>query len=201
MKLSKVFTDGIFKNNPILVQLIGLCSVLGVSTSVLNALAMSVAVLFVLVGSNLVISILRKGIPDKIRIPAFIVVIASFVTIIDMILKAYTPDIYAQLGVFIPLIVVNCIILGRAEAFASKNGPLASVVDGIGTAIGYFIAITILAAIRELFGSGTILGYSILGEAYPGIGIFQQAAGSFIILGIMVAAFKFIGKKREEGRS
>ncbi|NLY09178.1 MAG: electron transport complex subunit E [Tissierellia bacterium] len=195
MKLSKVFSDGIFKNNPILVQLIGLCGVLGVSTSVINALAMGFAVTIVLLGSNFVISVLRKAIPDKIRIPAFIVVIASFVTLIDMSLKAYAPAIYAQLGVFIPLIVVNCIILGRAEAFASKNSPVASIVDGLGTGIGYIIAITSLAAIRELFGSGKLLGFSILGASYPGIGIFTSPAGSFIILGIMIAAYRVIMSK------
>ncbi len=195
MKLSEVFKNGIFKNNPILVQLIGLCAVLGVSTATINALAMSLAVTIVLVGSNLVISLLRNVIPDKIRIPAFIVVIASFVTIIDMVLKAYAPDIYAQLGVFIPLIVVNCIILGRAEAFASKNGPGAAIIDGLGTGIGYFLAITILAIIRELFGSGEILGYSIFGEAYPGIGIFTSPAGAFIILGVMIAIYSGIMSK------
>ena len=150
MKLSKVFYNGLIKENPIFVQLIGMCSVLAVTSSAVNGLAMGLAVTGVLVGSNLVISLLRKVIPDKIRIPAFVVVIATFVTIVEMFMKAYTQDLYNALGIFIPLIVVNCIILARAEAFASKNGVLASVVDGLGMGLGYTLALLILGSLRKL---------------------------------------------------
>lgn len=149
--MKKIFLDGIFKNNPVIVQLVGLCSVLAITTTVTNALGMGAAVIFVLTGSNLVISLLRNFIPDKVRIPAYIVIIATFVTLIQMLMEAYLSSLYSSLGIFIPLIVVNCIILARAESFASKNGVLASIVDGLGNAIGYTFAVVIVATIRELF--------------------------------------------------
>lgn len=188
----KVFKDGIIGNNPILVQLIGLCSILGVSTSATNGIFMSIAVIFVLTLSNIVISIFRKVVPDKIRIPVFVIIIAGFVTLVDMVLAAFVPDVHAQLGVFIPLIVVNCLILARAESFASKNGIIPSIVDGIGMGIGYTIAIMSISIVREFFGAGTLFGMQIFPESYPGIGIFSAAPGSFIVLGIIIALFRTI---------
>lgn len=166
MKLSKIFYNGVVKENPIFVQLIGMCSVLAVTTSAINGLAMGLAVTGVLIGSNVVISLLRKVIPDKIRIPAFIVVIATFVTIVEMFMKAYTQDLYNALGIFIPLIVVNCIILARAEAFASKNNVLASAVDGLGMGIGYTIALLALSILRELLGAGSIFDIRLFGPSF-----------------------------------
>lgn len=198
MKLSKVFKDGLFKDNPIFVQLVGMCSTLAVTTSVKNGLAMGIAVTVVLMGSNLVISLIRNIIPDKIRIPSFIVVIATFVTIIDMFMKAYSPELYSALGIFIPLIVVNCIIFARAEAFASKNGIVPSLVDGLGMGLGYTMALTILAAVRELFGAGTILGYQIMPEAYQPASIAIMPPGAFIILGILIGIFNKIRMNNEE---
>lgn len=195
MKLSKVFKDGIIKDNPTFVQLIGMCSTLAVSTSVVNSFAMGMAVIAVLVGSNLVISLLRNVIPDKIRIPAFIVVIATFVTIVEMFMKAYAPPIYDALGIFLPLIVVNCIILARAEAFASKNGVVASIVDGLGVGLGYTIALVILGAIREIFGAGTFLGKAVLPASYQPAGIFIMPPGAFIILGILIGIFNLARRK------
>lgn len=198
MKLSKVFNNGLFKENPIFVQLVGMCSTLAVTTSVKNGLAMGIAVTFVLMGSNLVISLLRNVIPDKIRIPAFVVVIATFVTIIDMFMKAYSPELYSALGIFIPLIVVNCIIFARAEAFASKNGIVPSIVDGLGMGLGYTMALAILAAVRELFGAGTLLGYQIMPEAYQPAAIAIMPPGAFIILGILIGIFNKVRMKNQE---
>lgn len=160
MKLSETFHNGLIKENPIFVQLVGMCSTLAVTTSALNGLAMGLAVTGVLVGSNLVISLVRNVIPDKIRIPSFIVVIATFVTMIEMYMKAYAPDLYSALGLFIPLIVVNCIIFARAESFASKNKPLPAIVDGLGMGLGFTLALVILASIRELLGAGTFFWFS-----------------------------------------
>lgn len=187
--MKKIFFDGIIKNNPVLIQLVGLCSVLAITTSVQNALGMGAAVIFVLLGSNVVISLLRNFIPNKVRIPAYVVIIATFVTIIKMLLEAYADAIYQSLGIFIPLIVVNCIILARAESFASKNGVLASTVDALGQGLGYTLAVVIVATIRELFGAGTILGARIIPEEFT-IGIFTQAPAAFIILGLVIAFFK-----------
>ncbi len=198
MKLSKVFNDGLFKENPIFVQLVGMCSTLAVTTSVKNGLAMGIAVTVVLMGSNLVISLLRNVIPDKIRIPSFIVVIATFVTIIDMFMKAYSPELYSALGIFLPLIVVNCIIFARAEAFASKNGIVPSLVDGLGMGLGYTLALTILSTVRELFGAGTILGYQIMPETYQPASIAIMPPGAFIILGILIGIFNKVRMNNEK---
>jgi electron transport complex protein RnfE len=198
LKLSKVFNDGLFKENPIFVQLVGMCSTLAVTTSVKNGLAMGIAVTVVLMGSNLVISLLRNVIPDKIRIPSFIVVIATFVTIIDMFMKAYSPELYSALGIFIPLIVVNCIIFARAEAFASKNGIVPSLVDGLGMGLGYTLALTILSTVRELFGAGTILGYQIMPETYQPASIAIMPPGAFIILGILIGIFNKVRMNNEK---
>ena len=158
----KVLASGIIKNNPTFVLVLGMCPTLGTTTSAENGFGMGVATMAVLILSNLVISLIKNLIPDKVRIPAFIVVIASFVTIISMLMQAYVPALYASLGVFIPLIVVNCIILGRAEAFASKNGPVASIFDGIGIGLGFTLSLTLVGAVREVLGSGAIFGYSVL---------------------------------------
>ncbi|NMA87059.1 MAG: electron transport complex subunit E [Tissierellia bacterium] len=197
MKLSKVFKDGLIKDNPIFVQLIGMCSVLAVTTSARNGLAMGLAVTGVLIGSNLVISLLRKAIPDKIRIPAFVVVIATFVTIVEMFMKAYTQDLYNELGIFIPLIVVNCIILARAEAFASKNNVLASIVDGLGMGLGYTMALLILGSIREILGAGSIFDIRLFGPNFEPALIFIMPPVAFILLGILIAIFNSVRKKRK----
>ena len=202
MKLKKIFFDGIFLNNPVLVQLVGMCSVLAVTTSVVNAVGMGSSVIFVVTGSNVVISSLRKFIPDKVRIPAYVVIIATFVTLVQMFLTAYIPSLYDSLGLFIPLIVVNCLILARAESFASKNTIFASMIDGIGQGVGFTLALVILSSIREILGSGTWFGFPILGKNYVSIGVITQAPGAFIILGLLVAGFNVINKKvkaRKEG--
>lgn len=192
----KIFKDGIFANNPVIVQMVGMCSVLAISSSFSNALGMGAAVIFVLTMSNIVISLLRNFIADEIRIPAFIVVIASFVTIVQMVIKAYLPALDESLGIFIPLIVVNCIILARAEGFASQNGLLPSIVDGIAQGLGYTIAIAALAFVREVFGAGTLLGARIIPEEYT-IGFLLQPASSFIVLGMMFAAVAAFSNSRK----
>lgn len=199
--MGKVFKDGLIGNNPILVQLIGLCSVLAVSNTVTNAFFMGIAVIFVVTLSNIFISLFRKVIPDKIRIPVFIIIIATFVTLVDMLLNAFVPAVHAQLGIFIPLIVVNCLILGRAEAFASKNGIASSIVDGIGMGIGYTMAILSMSILREFFGTGMLAGYQILPQEYPGIGIFTSPAGSFIVLGIVISLFRWAILKIENRKA
>lgn len=196
VNLFKIFKNGIIKDNPIFVQLIGMCSVLAVSNSVTSSLAMGAAVTVVLVGSNLVISALRNVIPSKIRIPAFIVVIATFVTMIEMFLHAYAQTLYKSLGIFLPLIVVNCAILARAEAFAYKNGVLPSIIDGLGTGIGYTIAIAVLGTVREILGAGTFMGKTLFGEAFQPAGIFIMPPGAFIVLGILIALFNMAKNKK-----
>ena len=193
--------DGLFTNNPVLVQLIGMCPTLATSTSLSNAIGMGLAAAFVLICSNVVISLLRKLIPDKIRIAAYIVVIAGFVTMVDLLLQAYVPALSENLGVFIPLIVVNCIVLGRAEAFASKNGVLASAVDGLCQGIGYTVALVIMCVIREFLGNGTfgggILnngeGIRIIGEGYPAM-MMVMPVGGFLTLGFVIAGFQWLMK-------
>lgn len=195
MKFSNIIKNGIISENPILVSLIGMCSVLAVSSSAINSIAMGASVIAVLTCSNIVISLLRKFIPSEIRIPVFIVVIATFVTMVDMFLKAYAPDIYAALGIFIPLIVVNCLILARAEAFAYTNGVIASAVDGFSMGLGYTLAIAILGILREVLGAGTIFGISIFGSSFQPAAIFVAAPGAFILLGILIGLFRTIQKK------
>ncbi|MDO4661772.1 MAG: electron transport complex subunit E [Tissierellia bacterium] len=197
MKLGKIFKEGLFSNNPVLIQMVGLCSVLAISSSVLNSLGMGLSVTFVLVCSNIVISLLRNFIPNEIRIPAFIVVIASFVTIVQMVLEAFVPALYDSLGIFIPLIVVNCIILARAEAFSSKNKVIPSIIDALGNGLGYTLAITILGVVRELLGNGTILDQRIISEDYV-IGFMQQPASSFILLGVMMAVVAYSQNKKSQ---
>lgn len=196
MNYKKIIKDGIIDNNPVLVQLIGLCSVLAVSINIQNAIAMGLAVIFVTTLSNLTISLIRKIVPSKIRIPIYIVVIATFVTLVDMFLNAYVPSVYASLGLFIPLIVVNCLILARAESFASKNTPLPSIVDGFSNGLGYMVAIVILAFFRELIGSGKLLGYTVLPGFNP-MKLFAMPPGAFIILGLMIFALNAFKQRKE----
>ena len=204
MNLKKQFEEGLLSKNPVLVQLLGMCSVLAITTSLFNGLGMGISVLIILTCSNILISALRKVIPNQIRIAAYIVIIAGFVTIVDLCLQAFLPDLAESLGVFIPLIVVNCIILGRAEAFASKNTVLASALDGIFQGIGYTVALVIMCVIRELLGSGTfgggILnggeGIRIIPEGYPASQL-GMPVGGFLTLGFVIAAFQWYNKKRE----
>lgn len=186
-------TKGLIKENPVFVLLLGMCPTLGTTTSAFNGLGMGLATAFVLVGSNVVVSMVKNMIPDKVRIPAFIVIIASFVTIVELIMQAYVPALYEQLGLFIPLIVVNCIVLGRAEAFASKNSVGSSAIDGLGMGIGFALALTILGAVRELLGSGAMFGiHFIKGD---GMLVFVLAPGAFIALGYIIAIINRLNKK------
>ncbi len=187
------FTKGFIKENPVFVLLLGMCPTLGTTTSAFNGLGMGLATAFVLVGSNVVVSMVKNLIPDKVRIPAFIVIIASFVTIVELVMQAYVPALYAQLGLFIPLIVVNCIVLGRAEAFASKNTVWSSAIDGLGMGLGFAFALTILGGVREILGSGALFGiHFIKGD---GMLAFILAPGAFIALGYIIAIINKLNKK------
>ena len=194
-KLSSVFLGGVITENPTFRLVLGTCPTMAVTTSALNGLGMGAAATFVLIGSNVVISLLRNFIPDKIRIPAFIVVICTFVTMVQMFMQAFVPDLYASLGMFIPLIVVNCIILARAEAFASKNPVLPSAVDGLGMGLGFTLAITLMGAIRELIGSGTVFGLSVFGASFEPMLLMLLPAGGFLVFGLMFAAINIITGK------
>ncbi|RLD63023.1 MAG: electron transport complex subunit RsxE [Bacteroidetes bacterium] len=191
----KNFIKGFIKENPVFVLLLGMCPTLGVTSSAINGLGMGLATTFVLVMSNIVIALIKGFIPDKVRIPSFIVVIASFVTIVQMVLQAYLPALYAQLGLFIPLIVVNCIILGRAEAFASKNGVWPSLIDGLGMGLGFAFALTILGSVREMLGAGAIFNYKFIPANSDGILLFILAPGAFIVLGYLIAIINKIKKE------
>ena len=189
-------TRGIIKENPIFVMLLGMCPTLGVTTSAFNGLGMGLATLFVLMMSNMFISAVKNFIPDIIRIPSFIVIIASFVTILEMLMQAYVPSLYASLGIYIPLIVVNCIILGRAEAFASKNTIFQSLLDAIGMGIGFTLALTLLGSLREVLGNGSIFGWSFISEDAHPILLFIMPPGAFLALaGIIIVVNKFKGAK------
>lgn len=193
----KQMKEGLLTNNPIFVQLIGMCPTLATSTSLKNGAGMGLAVTFVLMCSNFVISVLRKMIPSKVRIAAYIVIIAGFVTIVDLSLQAYLPELSTSLGMFIPLIVVNCIILARAEAFASKNKPLPSLIDGFSMGIGFTLAISILSTVRELLGTGKILGIDVFGSGYTPIIMLILPAGGFLTLGFLIAIFQHFMQKEE----
>ena len=184
--LRAVFTNGILNENPTFRLLLGMCPTLAISTAVTQGIGMGLATTFVLVFSNLVISLLRNIIPEKVRIPSFVVVIATFVTIVDLLMKAYVPALSQSLGVYIPLIVVNCIIFARAESFAFKNGPLASLADGFGMGFGFTCSITLLSAVRELIGSGTLLGMQVMPEAYHPMAIIIRPPGGFLTLGLLL---------------
>lgn len=193
MKNLRIILNGLVKENPTFVLLLGMCPTLGTTTSALNGLSMGLATMFVLICSNLVISLLKNLIPDKVHIPAYIVVIATFVTILEMCMEAYLPTLYESLGLFIPLIVVNCIVLGRAEAFAAKNNPFASMLDGIGMGLGFTGALTLLGAVRELLGTGKLFDFGIFPEEY-GMLIFVLAPGAFIALGYLIVVVNKIRK-------
>ena len=204
MNIKKQFEEGLFDKNPVLVQLLGMCSVLAITTSMFNGIGMGLSVTIILICSNVLISALRKVIPPQIRIAAYIVIIAGFVTIVDLMLQAFLPDLAESLGVFIPLIVVNCIILGRAEAFASKNGVLASALDGLFQGIGYTVALVIMCVIRELLGSGTFgggvlnggEGIVIIPEGYPAMQMIMPVGG-FLTLGFVIAWFQWYSRRRQ----
>lgn len=193
--LKKIFLNGIVTENPTFRLVLGMCPTLAITTSVLNGLGMGLATTFVLVCSNFVISLIRNFVPSKVRIPAYIVVIATFVTIVQLLLEAFRPSLSQSLGLFIPLIVVNCIIFARAESFASKNPPLASMADGLGMGLGFTISLSIISAVRELIGSGTLLGFPVLGSNYPGVLLFILAPGGYITLGLVMVAFNAVMKK------
>lgn len=205
MKTSNPYLEdisrGIVKENPVFVALLGMCPVLGVTAFIVNGFGMGMAATAVLVASNLVVSLMRNYIPPQVRIPCFIVIIATFVTIIEMVLKAFQPVLYEALGVFVPLIVVNCVILGRAEAFASKKPVLRSFLDGIGVGIGFTLALVILSAVREIFGMGTILGpdpesaIHLFGANFEPMALFAQPPGAFIALGLLLALVNILMKR------
>lgn len=188
-----IFTKGFFKENPTFVLLLGMCPTLATTTSAINGLSMGLATLFVLVLSNIAISVIAPVVPDKVHIPVYIVVIATFVTILQFAMQAYTPAMYTTLGLFIPLIVVNCIVLGRAEAFASKNGILDSALDGFGIGLGFTLSLTILGIVREILGSGSVFGYRFI--TGDGILVFVMAPGAFLALGYLMVLFNKIAKK------
>lgn len=186
------FTKGFVKENPVFILLLGLCPTLGVTTSAINGLGMGLATTFVLIMSNIVVSLVKSFIPDKVRIPSFIVIIASFVTIVDLVMAGYVPALHAQLGLFIPLIVVNCLVLGRAEAFASKNNLLSSLVDGVGMGLGFSFALTLLGAVREILGSNAIFGFKFYQA--DGMLVFVLAPGAFIGLAYLIALMNKLKK-------
>ncbi|WP_203226824.1 RnfABCDGE type electron transport complex subunit E [Confluentibacter flavum] len=195
MNQKQNFLKGIIKENPIFVMLLGMCPTLGVTSSAFNGLGMGVATLFVLLMSNIVVSLVKNLIPAKVRIPAFIIIIASFVTIVEMILEAFVPLLYEQLGIFIPLIVVNCIILGRAEAFASKNNVMSSIFDALGMGIGFVLALTILGSVREILGSGSLFGLTFLPETANTFILFILPPGAFIALAYLTVIFNRLTSK------
>ena len=195
MNAIKELTKGIYKENPIFRLALGLCPVLAVSTSIENALGMGVAATFVLLCSNIIVSLVRKGVPPKIRIPIFIVIIATFVTLVEMLMEAYQPALFKSLGIFVPLIVVNCIILGRAEAFASRNGVGYAILDAIGMGIGFTAGLTVIAAFRELLGDGKLLGFPIMPSSFEPVIIMILAPGAFITMGLLLALSNYINSR------
>lgn len=190
----KILYNGIIKQNPTFVLVLGMCPTLGTTSSALTGLSMGLATMFVLICSNMSISAIKNLVPSEVRIPAYIIVIASFVTVLQMLMQAYFPGLYSTLGIFIPLIVVNCILLGRAEMFASKHGVVASMLDGIGIGLGFTMALTLLGAVRELLGAGKIFGLTVYPEDYGSL-IFILAPGAFIALGMMIAVYNVIKSK------
>jgi electron transport complex, RnfABCDGE type, E subunit len=198
MKINfREISRGIFKENPTFVLFLGLCPTLGVTTSAVNGIAMGLATLFVLILSNVIISMIKNLIPSKIRIPAYIMVIATLVTVLELSMKAYFPSLYEVLGIFIPLIVVNCIILGRAESYASKNSILNSMFDGIGNGLGFTLSLTVIGSIREILGSGKLFGLSIVDKLFDPAMIFILPPGAFITIGVLVAYYKQVQTKRK----
>lgn len=196
--LAGIFFNGVINENPTFRLVLGTCPTLAVTTSAINGLGMGAAATFVLLGSNAVISLLRNFIPDKVRIPAFIVVICTFVTMVQMLIQAFVPSLYDALGMFIPLIVVNCIILARAEAFASKNRVLPSIVDGLGMGVGFTLAITVMGAIRELIGAGTVFGIQVMSSGYQPMLLIVMASGGFLTFGLYLGLFNLIVNRIEK---
>ncbi|PLX79017.1 MAG: electron transport complex subunit RsxE [Desulfuromonas sp.] len=197
MDLAREFGKGIWRENAVFRLLLGLCPALAVTTSAENGLGMGLATTFVLLCSNIVVSCLRKLIPAKVRIPSFIVIIASFVTVVQLLMEAYVYDLYKALGIFIPLIVVNCLILGRAEAFASKQTTLPSIIDGLGMGLGFTLALFVLGGVREIFGSGALLGFSLFGAGYQPFLLMILPPGAFIALGLLLAGMNRLDARKE----
>jgi electron transport complex protein RnfE len=189
----QIIYRGIVKENPTFVLILGMCPTLGTTSDAINGMSMGLATLFVLICSNMTIAAIKNFVPDKVRIPAYIIVIASFVTCLQMLMQAYVPALYESLGIFIPLIVVNCILLGRAEAFASKNSVFASLCDGVGIGLGFTLALTLLGAVREFLGSGSLFGCQVYSENYGSL-IFVLAPGAFLVLGFLIALFNYLRK-------
>lgn len=200
MSIKDNFFKGIWSNNPVLVLLLGFCPTLAVSSSVIDALGMGVSATFVLIGSNMVISMMRNFVPSKMRIPVYIVVIATFVTIVDLVLYGYMPALHKSLGVFIPLIVVNCIVLGRAEAFANKNNVFNSFIDGLGMGVGFTLAIFVLASVREVLGNGTFMNVQLFGSGYQPVIVAVLAPGAFLTLGMMLGGMNRVNQVMDERR-
>lgn len=196
-RLKKIFTNGLISDNPTFRLVLGTCPTLAVTTSAINGLGMGLAATFVLICSNMVVSALRKVIPDKVRIPAYIVIIATFVTVVQLLLQAYIPSLYESLGLFIPLIVVNCIILARAEAFAGKNPVLASGVDGLGMGLGFTLALTLIGVIREFIGAGTAFGFQILGSSYEPMLLIVMASGGFLSYGLLLGIINLLTESKK----
>ena len=200
MKIKKIMQDGLITQNPVLVQLLGMCSVMAITTSLFNGLGMGLSVLIILTCSNIVNSLLRKVIPEKVRIPCFVVVIATFVTIIDLVIKAFLPSLSSSLGIYIPLIVVNCIIFARAEAFAFKNPVLPSIVDGLGMGLGFTLSLTLLSSVREIIGSGKWFGMQVMPAGYKPMSIIIAPSGGFLTLGILIllvnAFVKYLARRK-----
>jgi electron transport complex protein RnfE len=200
MSLASEFIKGLYKSNPVFVLALGLCPTLAVTTAAINAIGMGAAATFVLLGSNILVSLLKDVIPNKVRIPAYIVIIATFVTIVELVMHGFFPPLYKALGIFIPLIVVNCIILGRAEAFANRNGLVASILDALGMGAGFTIALLILGSIRELLGNGTIFGKMVMGTSYEPVLVLILPPGAFITLGVLMGLFSWIEKNRKANK-
>lgn len=199
--MKKTFLNGIFKDNPTFVQFLGMCPTLAVTTAAINGVGMGLSTAAVLICSNMFIALLRKFIPEKVRIAAYVVVIASFVTVVEKVMQAYVPALSESLGLYIPLIVVNCIILGRAEAFASKNGIVKSAVDGLGMGIGFTCALTIIGSIREILGAGSIFGIALFGESFQPMTIMILPPGAFLTLGLIVMVINIISARKKKGES
>ena len=198
MSFSKELIKGIWKENPIFILVLGMCPTLAVSTSVINGIGMGIATTFVLICSNIAISVIRPYVPDQVRIPVYVVVIASFVTVVDLTMSGYFRGLYHALGLFIPLIVVNCIILGRAEAFASKNSVTLSIADAVGMGAGFTLALVMLGSIRELFGNGTLFGFSVFGGGYEPVLVMILPPGAFLTLGVLTGVFSAVAKYRSK---
>ena len=199
-QLRGVFVNGIFNENPVFRLVLGACPVIAVTTSVTNAIGMGMAATLVLLGSNVVISALRSFIPNKVRIPAYMVVISTFVTIIQLLMQAFVPALYEALGIFLPLIVVNCIILARAEAFAGKNAVMPSIADGIGMGIGFTFALILISAVREFFGTGSIMGFQLMGASFEPVLLFILAPGGFLVFGLLLGIINAIVDKRKPNK-